>query len=126
MSSTSQPSKSNKHKTFFCAVPGCGKVFHKKWNFSLHMKTHYKIRQFECEFCGKRFTQKSNFNKHMQIHKTASLKDRKRFECAYCSRKYTQNYNLKVRASSYTLFIILHLKKIGFKILRSISLFFKF
>lgn len=35
-------------KTYTCTFGNCGKVFYKKWNFSLHMKMHLKIKQFKC------------------------------------------------------------------------------
>ncbi|CAI2386970.1 unnamed protein product [Moneuplotes crassus] len=55
-------------KVFMCSYGSCRKVFYKKWNFSLHMKMHYNIRQFKCQECGKEFTQKCNYNKHLKIH----------------------------------------------------------
>ncbi|CAI2387315.1 unnamed protein product [Moneuplotes crassus] len=55
-------------KVFMCSFGNCRKVFYKKWNFSLHMKMHYKIKQFKCQACGKEFTQKCNYNKHMKTH----------------------------------------------------------
>ncbi|CAI2387056.1 unnamed protein product [Moneuplotes crassus] len=55
-------------KIFMCSFGSCRKIFYKKWNFSLHMKMHYKIKQFKCQICSKEFTQKCNYNKHMKTH----------------------------------------------------------
>mmetsp|Transcript_12764 Transcript_12764/g.11319 ORF Transcript_12764/g.11319 Transcript_12764/m.11319 type:complete len:161 (+) Transcript_12764:144-626(+) len=80
---------------FKCTFKDCTKIFHKRWNHSLHMKMHLNIRQFECQFCSKKFIQKCNYNKHMKTHTIPNLEDRRIFKCNMCTKKYTQAYNLR-------------------------------
>jgi len=56
-----------KERCYTCEY--CAKVFHKKGNWQVHLRTHTKEKPFTCIDCGRQFTQKSNMKRHRQkIH----------------------------------------------------------
>lgn len=85
-----------KLKRMVCKVPGCDKIFEKKWNFKDHIRMHMGLTPYICKECGKSFTQRGNLVKHERQHKFKSLKARKVHKCSVCSKCFTEKYNLKV------------------------------
>ena len=51
------------HENIFeCGV--CGKSFAKKYDFTIHKRTHTRQKPFECEVCEQTFAQKVSFTRH--------------------------------------------------------------
>ncbi|XP_069606133.1 gastrula zinc finger protein XlCGF57.1-like isoform X2 [Ranitomeya imitator] len=69
--------------TFLCSE--CGKCFHQKSNFMIHMKTHTGEKPFYCEECGKYFNQKSDLFRHQRIHT-----GEKPYSCSECTKCFNQ------------------------------------
>eukprot|EP00467_Chlorarachnion_reptans_P025537 CAMPEP_0114488990 /NCGR_PEP_ID=MMETSP0109-20121206/1637_1 /TAXON_ID=29199 /ORGANISM="Chlorarachnion reptans, Strain CCCM449" /LENGTH=527 /DNA_ID=CAMNT_0001665445 /DNA_START=138 /DNA_END=1721 /DNA_ORIENTATION=+ len=69
MSQTHTLRESSKSKDKYYTCEYCAKVFYKKGNYQVHLRTHTKEKPFSCIDCGREFTQKSNMKRHRQkIH----------------------------------------------------------
>ncbi|XP_066437150.1 zinc finger protein 154-like [Eleutherodactylus coqui] len=74
---------SQKNKIFKCSE--CGRGFKKKFNLTMHKRTHKDERPFSCTECGKRFNRKSGLIGHERIHT-----GEKPYLCTECGRCFTQ------------------------------------
>ena len=82
---------------YICKHEGtCNQEFQRSWNLLDHVRMHYNIRPFVCQFCDFKFTQKGNLNKHMLKHLVPDIKDRKKFKCELCDKSYTKRSNYTV------------------------------
>lgn len=93
---------------------GCSKILPKPWNLLDHVRMHYGIKPYICEYCGNGFTQKGNLKKHMRQHVNPDVGDRKRHSCRFCGKGYTERYNLKVGFSIYHLYQFDHFHLLKF------------
>ena len=95
------PKTGRQVKKLVCLIPGCGKIFEKKWNFKDHIRMHMGEKPYKCSQCPKSFTQKGNLAKHMRQHEYDNLKSRKVHHCTICNKKFTEKYNLKVSVQKW-------------------------
>mmetsp|Transcript_25731 Transcript_25731/g.22834 ORF Transcript_25731/g.22834 Transcript_25731/m.22834 type:complete len:85 (+) Transcript_25731:151-405(+) len=65
------------------------------WNLLDHIRMHYGIKPYQCNFCSRSFTQKGNMRKHLIQHYQPELVKRKRFKCEYCRSSFTERYNYR-------------------------------
>ena len=75
-------------KLIRCTFEGCDKTFTRKSNMTRHLKLHYGIKPFNCDFCGKSFARKSDFQAHKLSHA-----GRKPFKCSWkgCEKSFVRN-----------------------------------
>lgn len=82
--------KNHKEGQHICPAEGCGRRFITPYYLNLHAKTHYGIRDRECQWCGQRFFNKKHLNQHVEVaHKKS------RFYCqvpACTSGETAKNY----------------------------------
>ena len=91
------PNTGKEAATFVCKYEGnCNQEFLRSWNLLDHIRMHYNIRPYECQYCNFKFTQKGNLNKHMLKHLVPNVKDRKKFKCEECNKSYTKRSNYMV------------------------------
>lgn len=50
-----------------CPAEGCGRRFITPYYMNFHAKTHYGIRDEECQWCGQRFFNKKHLNQHVEV-----------------------------------------------------------
>lgn len=78
-----------------CHVEGCGKLFHRKYNFKMHLETHNESRNypFPCTLtdCKRRFVRKIDLHRHYQ---SVHIKQRNQF-CVYCSRSFARKDTMR-------------------------------
>ena len=63
--------------------PECSRQFHRKSDFTRHLKIHTGIKPFKCAICDKGFLQKSALTVHMRTHT-----GERPYACSYCGRKF--------------------------------------
>ncbi|XP_075692573.1 gastrula zinc finger protein XlCGF66.1-like isoform X2 [Rhinoderma darwinii] len=93
---SSDQSQTLKHnKIFQCSE--CGKCFNKKFNLTIHRRTHKDKRPLSCSECGKCFTRKSSRVIHERIHT-----GEKPYSCSECGRCFAQRSVLVEHQKSHT------------------------
>jgi uncharacterized Zn-finger protein len=62
------------------------------------LKSHNKVKKFECETCGKLLRKKSDLESHILLHTKE-----KPFECKfpYCERTFSQKVNMITHLKSH-------------------------
>ncbi|CAI2386270.1 unnamed protein product [Moneuplotes crassus] len=92
-----KPSINNGKKThiFRCKVNGCNKGFHRAQNIVMHLRVHFGVKKFSCDYCERKFTQKGNRDKHMKLHLTPSIEERRNISCKWCGVMFTEKHNLQ-------------------------------
>ncbi|CAI2365942.1 unnamed protein product [Moneuplotes crassus] len=78
-----------------CKVDGCSKVFERAQNIAMHMRMHFNIKKYKCNYCQRRFIQKGNRDKHLKQHITPKLEERKVIPCSLCNGMFTEKHNLQ-------------------------------
>ncbi|XP_044251025.2 zinc finger protein 678-like [Drosophila takahashii] len=78
---TDDNTNSGNDKSLVC--PYCQKIYQRKWNLKLHIRTHSGERPYKCSQCTKSFTRSCYLISHMADH-TGELP----FKCRYCPRAY--------------------------------------
>ena len=101
---------------YICKVNNCNKEFKRIQNLVMHLRVHFNVKNFFCQFCTKGFTQKGNLEKHMKQHLKPRLLERKIMKCQYCPSKFTESYNLMVRifSSIFEVSLLVYQKSIAF------------
>ncbi|XP_040261857.1 zinc finger protein 773-like isoform X2 [Bufo bufo] len=84
-SDPNEPSSNQSHKNKLFQCSECGKSFKKKFNLTMHKRTHKDEKPFSCSECGKGFTRKSGLVTHERIHT-----GEKPYSCSECGRCFTQ------------------------------------
>ncbi|KAB7494908.1 Zinc finger protein Xfin [Armadillidium nasatum] len=67
----------------------CGRNFHKRTLYVLHMKKHMDAKPFKCDKCNKSFASSGNFKIHQRIHS-----GEKPYHCNICNYKCSQSGRL--------------------------------
>ncbi|CAI2385426.1 unnamed protein product [Moneuplotes crassus] len=81
---------------FRCNINGCNKGFHRAQNIVMHLRVHFGIKNFSCDFCAKKFIQKGNRDKHMKLHLTPNIEERRVIKCQWCDVMFTEKHNLQM------------------------------
>jgi len=74
-------------KPYVCNI--CLRAFARKQNCNTHRDTHIKKKNWVCTICTKTFSRKSNYIRHLQVHTREKL-----YKCNICLQAFTriQNY----------------------------------
>lgn len=83
-------------RLYRCWVNDCNKILQKPWNLLDHVRMHFGIKPFQCNYWGKCFTQRGNLRKHTKQHLMPDVNQRKKYQWKHCDKSYTERYNLKV------------------------------
>ena len=84
-------------KRFRCTHDGCSYATDRKFNLTVHMRTHVEQKPFKCPICEKEFTQKNNLERHLLTHET----DTPRFECEICHKTFAHKESLAVHMNEH-------------------------
>ncbi|XP_030768347.1 zinc finger protein 311-like [Sitophilus oryzae] len=68
----------------------CHKFFNKKYNLTLHIRTHTRENPVACPDCPKRFRNRSALSAHVQVNHSE-----KKYQCEMCGYKASTMYVLK-------------------------------
>ena len=87
---------------FICKYQGnCDQEFSRSWNLLDHIRMHYNIRPYQCQYCNFRFTQKGNLNKHMAKHTRSEFNASRKYRCNDCNRVFKKKNSYMVRSFLY-------------------------
>ena len=78
-----------KTPTFRCMHKGCGKWFMRKWELTVHFKTH-DGKEYKCETCGHRTNSEKNLKEHQRKHR-----DDCEYICKICKKGFHYRSGLK-------------------------------
>ncbi|CAI2383500.1 unnamed protein product [Moneuplotes crassus] len=53
---------------YFCKYEKCRKGFYRAQNLVMHLRVHFKIKKYQCEYCEEKFIQRGNLDKHIKRH----------------------------------------------------------
>lgn len=80
-------------KKFECGH--CHKIFLKKYDYQIHVRTHNDERVEKCKFCEKKFCDPATLRKHIKyIHGKNELTE-KPFSCRMCHKRFKYKHSLK-------------------------------
>ena len=80
-------------KIYTCKVNNWGKEFKRIQNLVMHLRVHFNVKNYFCQFWTKSFTQKGNLEKHMKQHLKPRLFERKDTNCKYYHSKFIWRVN---------------------------------
>ncbi|KAM9385894.1 uncharacterized protein KZ484_007489 [Pholidichthys leucotaenia] len=75
-------------KKFICSE--CGRIFSRRVNFNLHMKSHTRKKPYSCPMCSKPLNRKEHLERHMRVHT-----GEKPYSCSFCHKKVADGGSLK-------------------------------
>ena len=78
-----------KTPTFKCMHKGCGKWFMRKWELTVHFKTH-DGKEYKCETCGRSTNSEKNLKEHQRKHR-----DDCEYICKICKKGFHYRSGLK-------------------------------
>lgn len=76
----------------------CKKVFLQQHSIDLHMKTHTKNCQYECDICGQKYQRKDALKMHIQ----ATHSQQAAFQCELCCRKFYKKFTFVTHMRTHT------------------------
>ena len=86
---------------YICKFEGdCNQEFPRSWNLLDHIRMHYNIRPYQCQYCNFRFTQKGNLNKHMVKHMRSEFNASRKYRCNDCSKVFKKRNSYMVSSPS--------------------------
>lgn len=88
------PGHKTKRTPFLCTV--CGKNFPFSNGVQRHMRTHFGIRNHECEVCHRKFTQSTHLRVHMRTHT-----GEKPYICETCGETFALNASLQKHLATH-------------------------
>lgn len=89
--------KQKQLQKFICPFKDCQKSYTLKNIFLAHLRTHYGIKPFICQYCGKSFNEKGNLKTHTRIHT-----GERPFKCHKCQKGFKALGQLKDHFISHT------------------------
>ena len=84
-------------KKYICSYQNCQKTYQLKNILLAHLRTHYKIKPYICNYCSKSFNEKGNLKTHVRIHT-----GERPFKCKMCSKSFKALGQLKDHFISHT------------------------
>ena len=94
---------------YICKFEGdCNQEFPRSWNLLDHIRMHYNIRPYQCQYCNFRFTQKGNLNKHMVKHMRSEFNASRKYRCNDCSKVFKKKNSYTVSSSLICIIKIMH------------------
>ena len=86
---------------------GCNQEFPRSWNLLDHIRMHYNIRPYQCQYCNFKFTQKGNLNKHMAKHTRSEFNASRKYRCNDCNKVFKKKNSYMVSSHIiYAIYII--------------------
>ena len=86
---------------YICKYQGdCNQEFPRSWNLLDHIRMHYNIRPYQCQYCNFRFTQKGNLNKHMAKHTRSEFNTGRKYRCNDCNKVFKKRNSYMVSSFS--------------------------
>ena len=85
------------HKKYVCSFQNCQKSYSLKNILLAHLRTHYKIKPYVCNYCSKSFNEKGNLKTHIRIHT-----GERPFICKKCKKSFKALGQLKDHYISHT------------------------
>lgn len=73
-----------------CLFPNCGNLLASKQLLLTHLRTHYGVKPFICNFCSKSFNDRGNLKNHIRIHT-----GERPFKCSLCDKSFKTEGQLR-------------------------------
>lgn len=85
-------------KPYKCNVQNCNKAFKAYGHLSDHLKRHFDIRPFECDFCKATFSRRNTLKTHLMTHT-----GEKPFSCSFpgCPKRFSEKGNMKTHLKTH-------------------------
>lgn len=89
-------SKKNVEIKFKCPVNGCDNTYTLKNKLLAHLRTHYGIKPYKCQYCLKSFNDKGNLKTHLRVHT-----GERPYKCSICSKAFKTEGQLREHLGSH-------------------------
>lgn len=89
-------SRKNFEIKFKCPVNGCDNTYTLKNKLLAHLRTHYGIKPYKCQYCLKSFNDKGNLKTHLRVHT-----GERPYKCSICFKAFKTEGQLKEHLGSH-------------------------
>ena len=81
---------------FKCPFNGCDNSYSLKNKLLAHLRTHYGMKPYKCNYCCKSFNDKGNLKTHLRVHT-----GERPYKCSICSKAFKTEGQLREHLGSH-------------------------